>query len=92
MVWETQVTEFESKSDKVGDEVRCVDAAVNKDGAVDVGMRYVGERRGLSKLATYKRHLHPYTFMMTSSYLERDQLVIDTSNVNNPDAVIQHFV
>jgi hypothetical protein len=47
VVWETEVAEFEREPDQVGEEVGGVDAAVDEDGAVDVGVRDSGEGRGL---------------------------------------------
>ena len=38
MIGESKVAQFESEADKVGQEVWSVDASVDEDGAVDVGM------------------------------------------------------
>lgn len=38
MVGETEVAQLEGEADKVREEVGRVDAAVDEDGAVDVGM------------------------------------------------------
>lgn len=38
MVGDTQVAELESEADKVGNEVRCMDAAVDEYGPVDIRM------------------------------------------------------
>jgi hypothetical protein len=43
VVWKAEVAELQSKADEVDEEVGCVDAAVNEDGAVDVGMGEGGE-------------------------------------------------
>lgn len=43
MVGESEIAQFEREADKVGQEVWGVDAAVDKDGAVDVGVGYGGE-------------------------------------------------
>lgn len=43
VVWEPEVAQFEGEADKVGEEVWGVQAAVDEDGAVDVGVRESGE-------------------------------------------------
>jgi len=47
VVWEAEVAQFEREADEVDEEVRGVDAAVDEDGAVDVGVGEGGEGRGL---------------------------------------------
>lgn len=43
MVWEAEVAEFESKANEVDEEVRGVNATIDENGAVDVGMGKGGE-------------------------------------------------
>lgn len=43
VVWEAEVAEFECEADEVDEEVGGVDTAVDKDGAVDVGVGEGGE-------------------------------------------------
>lgn len=45
MVGEAKVPQLEREADEVREEVGCVDAAVDEDGAVDVGMGEGGEGR-----------------------------------------------
>ena len=47
MIGEPEVAQFEGEADKVREEVGRVDAAVDEDGTVDVGMREGGEGGGL---------------------------------------------
>jgi hypothetical protein len=47
VVGEAEVAQFEREADEVDEEVGGVDAAVDEDGAVDVGVRESGEGRGL---------------------------------------------
>jgi hypothetical protein len=43
VIWKAEVAELQSEADEVNEEVGCVDAAINEDGAVDVGMGEGGE-------------------------------------------------
>jgi hypothetical protein len=36
MIWEAEIAQFESEADEVDEEVWCMNAAVDKDGAVNV--------------------------------------------------------
>jgi hypothetical protein len=47
VVWEAEITKLEGEADKVSEEVRGVDAAIDEDGTVDVGVRKGREGRGL---------------------------------------------
>ena len=43
MIWEAKITQLEGEADEVDEEVGGVDAPVDEDGAVDVGVRESGE-------------------------------------------------
>lgn len=47
VVGEAEVAQLEGEADEVGEEVGGVDAAVDKDGAVDIGVGEGGEGRRL---------------------------------------------
>ena len=47
MIGEAEVAQLEGEADEVGEEVWGVDAAVDEDGAVDVGVGEGGEGGGL---------------------------------------------
>lgn len=50
VIGEPEVSEFEGEADEVGEEGGGEEAAVNEDGAVDVGVGYHGEGGGLGRL------------------------------------------
>jgi hypothetical protein len=45
--WEAEIAQFECEADEVGEEVGGVDAAVDENRAVDVGVRECGKCGGL---------------------------------------------
>ena len=52
VVWEPEVAELKREADEVGYEVWGVDAAVDEDGTVDVGVGYGGEGGRLRRKRT----------------------------------------
>ena len=83
MVREAEIPQFKCKANEVGDEIGGMDAAVDKDSPVDIGVGECGKGRGLGRESAY-------VYMRgccRGTYLQGDELVVDTANIQYAHSV-----